>query len=288
MMMREATDQARGLFDDLDDDLLTDQVAEAPVPDTEGQPVPDIESQSVPDASRVDLDSDESVGSEQSEAMRNYIEKVKLDATNRERQRIQNEMRLEQASVDKAQEYHEMLIERLRSGEDPEVIKRELPQYVIANRDWAMQDVLKEFAQQAYALAPEENKKSLQEAIDGSSSASAVANTAKAVLQAAMDKHGLDVIANLDIDILKEHPRLKGWLAEQVKQHMDEEMAAQMTQGKIRSKAPSVTSGAAPTKGITAEAFVSMDKAQQDKYLTNLTAEQEDALLTALYESVKT
>jgi NADH dehydrogenase/NADH:ubiquinone oxidoreductase subunit G len=288
--MREVTDRTANLFDDLEDELPTDQVAEAPVPEEEVQPVPDAEPAPVPETSTAfDLSSADSVreAAEKAEALKNYLEKVKLDTANAERQRIQNEMRREQGSVERAQAYHQWLIDQIENGADPEELKKQTPLYVTANAGWAQAQVLRELAGQAIEMASPEVKATLQQSLDDADSPEAVQRIASRVIQAVVDKNSADVLSNLDFNNLQEHPRFSEWLTSQVKARMEEEMKAQETQSKSRPQAPAVPSGTASTGGISAEQFVSMDKAAQDKYLSNLTEEQEDALMTALYEAAR-
>jgi len=288
--MREVTDRTTNLFDDLEDELPTDQVAEAPVPNEEVQPVPETEPEAVPETSTAfDLSSFDSVreAAEKAAALKEYLEKVKLDTANAERQRIQSEMRREQGSVDRAQAYHQMLIDRLKKGEDPESLKKEIPLYVAANLGWAQAQVLKELAGQAIDLVPPEKKAEYQEDLDNADTPEAIQRIGSRVLQAMIDGNTANVLGNLDFNNLQEHPRFGEWLTSQVKARMEEEMKAQETQSKSRPQAPAVPSGTASTGGISAEQFVSMDKAAQDKYLSNLTDEQEDALMTALYEAAR-
>ena len=54
-----------------------------------------------------------------------------------------------------------------------------------------------------------------------------------------------------------------------------------------RPNAPKVPSGAAVAGDINVEQYLSMDESARQRYLTNLTEEQEDALMTALYESAR-
>jgi NADH dehydrogenase/NADH:ubiquinone oxidoreductase subunit G len=288
--MREVTDRTANLFDDLEDELPMDQVAEAPVPEEEVQPVPDADSAPVPETSTAfDLSSADSVreAAEKAEALKNYLEKVKLDTANAERQRIQNEMRREQGSVERAQAYHQWLIDQIENGADPEELKKQTPLYVTANAGWAQAQVLRELAGQAIEMASPEVKATLQQSLDDADSPEAVQRIASRVIQAVVDKNSADVLSNLDFNNLQEHPRFSEWLTSQVKARMEEEMKAQETQSKSRPQAPAVPSGTASTGGISAEQFVSMDKAAQDKYLSNLTEEQEDALMTALYEAAR-
>jgi len=288
--MREVTDRTTNLFDDLEDELPTDQVAEAPVPNEEVQPVPETEPEAVPETSTAfDLSSFDSVreAAEKAAALKEYLEKVKLDTANAERQRIQSEMRREQGSVDRAQAYHQMLIDRLMKGEDPESLKKEIPLYVAANLGWAQAQVLKELAGQAIDLVPPEKKAEYQEDLDNADTPEAIQRIGSRVLQAMIDGNTANVLGNLDFNNLQEHPRFGEWLTSQVKARMEEEMKAQEMQSKSRPQAPAVPSGTASTGGISAEQFVSMDKAAQDKYLSNLTDEQEDALMTALYEAAR-
>jgi len=290
VVMREVTDRTANLFDDLEDELPTDQVAEAPVPNEEVQPVPETEPEAVPETSTAfDLSSFDSVreAAEKAVALKEYLEKVKLDTANAERQRIQSEMRREQGSVDRAQAYHQMLVERLMNGEDPESLKKEVPLYVAANLGWAQAQVLKELAGQAIDLVPPEKKAEYQEDLDNADTPEAIQRIGSRVLRAMIDGNTANVLGNLDFNNLKEHPRFSEWLTSQVKARMEEEMKAQETQSKSRPQAPAVPSGTASTGGISAEQFVSMDKAAQDKYLSNLTEEQEDALMTALYEAAR-
>lgn len=290
MVMREVTDRTTNLFDDLEDELPTDQVAEAPVPNEEVQPVPETEPEAVPETSTAfDLSSFDSVreAAEKAAALKEYLEKVKLDTANAERQRIQSEMRREQGSVDRAQAYHQMLIDRLMKGEDPESLKKEIPLYVAANLGWAQAQVLKELAGQAIDLVPPEKKAEYQEDLDNADTPEAIQRIGSRVLQAMIDGNTANVLGNLDFNNLQEHPRFGEWLTSQVKARMEEEMKAQEMQSKSRPQAPAVPSGTASTGGISAEQFVSMDKAAQDKYLSNLTDEQEDALMTALYEAAR-
>lgn len=289
MVARDVMDQARGLFDDLDDELLEDQVAEAPVPQLDESPVPDAEPEPVPSSPTFDLSSVDSVreAAEKAEALKNYLEKVKLDAANAERQRVQNEMRREQGTTERAQQYHQWLVDQLESGADPEALKKEIPLYVTANAGWAQAQVLTQLAQQAIEMAAPETKSALQALLDRADSPEAITEATGHILNAVTEKSKTDMLSSLDFDALKEHPRFGDWLTSQVKAKMEEEMSAQKTQASARPNAPKVPSGAAVAGDINIEQYLSMDEPSRQRYLTNLTEEQEDALMTALYESAR-
>lgn len=289
MVARDVMDQRRGLFDDLEDELLEDQVAEAPVPQQEESPVPDAEPEPVTTSPTFDLSSVDSVreAAEKAEALKNYLEKVKLDAANAERQRVQNEMRREQGTTERAQQYHQWLIDQLENGVDPESLKREIPLYVNANAGWAQAQILNQLAQQAIEMAAPETKSALQALLDRVDSFEAITEATGHILNAVTEKSKTDMLSSLDFDALKEHPRFGDWLTSQVKAKMEEEMSAQKTQASARPNAPKVPSGAAVAGDINIEQYLSMDEPAKQRYLSNLTEEQEDALMTALYESAR-
>ena len=176
MVARDLMDQRRGLFDDLEDELTQDQAAEAPVPEVEESPVPEAEPESVTSTPTFDLSSVDSVrdAAEKAEALKNYLEKVKLDAANAERQRVQNEMRREQGTTERAQQYHQWLIDQLENGVDPDSLKRETPIYVTANAGWAQAQILTQLAQQAIEMAAPETKSALQALLDRADSPEAI------------------------------------------------------------------------------------------------------------------
>lgn len=290
VMQAGMSDQRRGLFDDLEDENLTDQEAEAPVPNTDESPVPENEPTAVPEPeSDFDINTPEGVAkaAERSEALRNYLEKVRLDTANAERVRYQNELRREQGTSERAAAYHQSVIDRLLAGENPEALKREIPVYVAANQGWAQAQVVADLLEQAVQFANDDQKKEIQGILSEADSPGAITKAAEKAVEFMLSSHADQTLANLDFNNLKEHPRFGEWLTNEVKARMEEEMKAQETQSKSRPQAPAVPSGAASTGGISAEQFVSMDKAAQDKYLSNLTDEQEDALMTALYEAAR-
>lgn len=288
--MRDTMDQTRNLFSDLEDELPEDQaVDETPVPSEEVQPVPEPEPDAVPETPTFDLSSVDSVreAAEKAEALKNYLEKVKLDTANAERQRIQNEMRREQGTAERAQAYHQWLIDQLENGVDPEALKKDIPMYVAANAGWAQSQVLTQLAQQAIEMAAPEAKSALQALLDKADSPEAVTEATGHILNAVVTKSNSDMLANLDFNSLKEHPKFSDWLLSQVKERMEVEESAKKTASSVRSNAPKVPSGAAVDGGPNVEQYLAMDEAARNKYLNNLTEEQEDALLTALYESAR-
>lgn len=287
------SDQRRGLFDDLEDELIEDQsaVESAPVPSDEFESsVPETESAPVPETSpSLDINTPEGVAkaAEQSEALRNYLEKVRLDTANIERQRFQKQMQQEQGAADRAAAYHQSIIDRLMAGEDPNVIKKEIPLYVMANEGWVRANFVKEYIENSMATVSEENRRHLEELASEVNSPESFQRFAERAFRYAVEDSNSKYLADLDFDNLKEHPRFGEWLTSQVKAKMEEEMSAQKTQASARPNAPKVPSGAAVAGDINIEQYLSMDEPSRQRYLTNLTEEQEDALMTALYESAR-
>ena len=244
MVARNVMDQSRNLFSDLEEELPEDQVAEAPVPEEEVQPVPEPVQETVPDTSTFDLSSVDSVreAAEKAEALKNYLEKVKLDAANAERQRVQNEMRREQGTAERAQAYHQWLIDQIESGADTEALKREIPLYVTANAGWAQAQVLTGLAQQAIEIASPEVKPLLQGILNEADSPEAITKAAGHIVETIVNYSKNDALANLDFNMLKEHPKFGDWITQQVKDKMEEEMSAQKKQASVRQNAPKVPS----------------------------------------------
>lgn len=282
----DVQDQAFSLFD-LDDEPELDQAAPVPAP----EPTPAIEAaeESVPESVTFDLSTVDGVraAAEKSEAMRNYLEKLRLDSANAERQRVQNEMRREQGSVERAQATIAALVDRLADGEDPEVLKKELPMYVSANAGWAQAQILSKLAEQAIEMAEPTAQEALRALLERADTPEAVQEVTGHALNAVLRKNTDDTLANLDPESLREHPRFKDWLQSELTKAMEVEMAAQQKQTTIRPNAPTTPSGVAPSSGINPVEFAAMDKAAQERALANLTEEQEDALMTAMYEAAR-
>jgi hypothetical protein len=287
------SDQRRGLFDDLEDELVEDQspVESEPVPSQEEESsVPEADLTPVPETSSTfDLNSPDGVAKalEQSEALRNYLEKVRLDTANIERQRYQKQVQQEQGASDRAAAYHQSIVDRLIAGEDPNVIKKEIPLYVTANEGWVRANFMKEMIDRSMQEVSESDRKHLEDLASEVDSPESFQRFADRAFDYAMNSSNSKFLANLDFESLKEHPKFGDWITQQVKDKMEEEMSAQKKQASVRQNAPKVPSGAAPTGTINVEQYLAMDEKSRQNYLTNLSEEQEDALMTALYESAR-
>lgn len=278
-----AQDQAYSLFSDQSESTEADQDS---VPATETSAIAEA-VESVPQT--YDLNSVDGIraASEQSDAMKNYLEKMRLDTVNAERQRIQNEMRREQGSVDKANAYHQYLVNQLNDGVDIEELRKQTPLYVAANEGWLRTGMYQTLAEEAIAMADEDQREFMRGVLSNAMDANDVRVIATESLNALKQKTKREHLAELDLDTLLETPKFKEWLDDQVSKRISEEASAQKTQSTRRVNAPNIPIGSAPSVGINPVEFANMSTRDQERTLSRLTPQQEDALMTSMYEAAR-
>ena len=278
-----AQDQAYSLFSDQSESTEADQDS---VPATETSAIAEA-VESVPQ--NYDLNSVDGIraAAEQSDAMKNYLEKMRLDTVNAERQRIQNEMRREQGSVDKANAYHQYLVNQLNDGADIEELRKQTPLYVAANEGWLRTGMYQTLAEEAIAMADEDQREFMRGVLSKAMDANDVRVIATESLNALKQKTKREHLAELNPDTLLETPKFKEWLDDQVSKRIAEEASAQKTQSTRRVNAPNIPIGSAPSVGINPVEFANMSTRDQERTLSSLTPQQEDALMTSMYEAAR-
>ncbi|MCG3769138.1 MAG: hypothetical protein JW384_00258 [Nitrosomonadaceae bacterium] len=285
MIVTMAQDQVSSLFDDQSESTEADQDS---VPAIQTPAI--VETQeSVP--ATYDIETADGVleAAEKSAAMKNYLEKVRLDTANAERQRLASEMRQQQGSINRAQAYHEYIVNQLNNGVDPEELAKQTPLYVAANESWTRAELNRILVEEAIASADEDQRDSMRIDLDNATSANDMRALASKSLVAMRQKVQRDHLAELDPSLLAEHPRFKDWLQDQVTKRVDEELNAQKTQSvsSRRVNAPNIPVGSAPSAGINPVEFSQMSPRDQERMLSNLTPQQEDALMTSMYEAAR-
>ena len=285
MIVTMAQDQVSSLFDDQSESTEADQDS---VPAIQTPAI--VETQeSVP--ATYDIETADGVleAAEKSVAMKNYLEKVRLDTANAERQRISNEMRQQQGSIVRAQAYHEYIVNQLNNGADAEELAKQTPLYVAANESWMRAELNRMLVEEAIASADEDQRDSMKIDLESATSANDMRALASKSLIAMRQKAQRDHLSELDPDVLAEHPRFKDWFQDQVAKRMDEELNAQKTQSASsrRVNTPNIPVGSAPSAGINPVEFSQMSPRDQERMLSNLTPQQEDALMTSMYEAAR-
>jgi hypothetical protein len=283
-MVADVPAQVPSLFADQDD--TPELVEQTPSVPTESAVVPASATDERPASESPDLSTLDGIRkeAERNEALKNFLEKQRLDTENTVRQRLQNEWKREQGSVERANAYHQSLIDRLNEGEDIETLKRETPNFVKANEEWTRSEVLRSLAEQAITLAAPDEAEALKSLLDEAKDVESVTRVTGSVLNAITNKVKRETLDGLDFEELNKHPRFTDWMTSQVKARLEEEMSAQKTQESIRQNPPAIPTGGASEGGINASEFANMPEREQNRLLETLTEEQVNALLVQSYE----
>jgi len=269
--MADAPAQARPGTEDQESGITADQLMA--VPAFEAAPVPEA---ATPASEPVTFDYSTVEGiraaTEGNPALRNYLERERLNTTNTVKQQLQREWDQTEGSVERAQQTVRQIVDRLNMGEDPDTITRELPHFVTANANVARAEVLKSLAELAIASASPEMQTLLRADLDeaGSDPAGIEKVTGRA-LTALTERVKTDSISGLTEDDLGAHPTVKDYIARKVAEELEIEMTAQRTEAGIRSGAPGTPQGIAPaTDGDLVESIVNMPEAERMAYMLDL------------------
>lgn len=269
--MADAPAQARPGTEDQVTGLAADQLSA--VPAFEAAPVPEA---ATPASEPVTFDYSTVEGiraaTEGNPALRNYLEKQRLDTANAERQRLQREWDQSEGSIERAQQTVKSIVDRLDMGEDPDTISRELPHYVTANANVARAEVLRSLVEQAIANAsPETQSLLLADLEEAGNSPAGIEKVTARALTALTEKVKTDTLTGLTEEDLGAHPTVKDYIARKVAEELEIEMTAQRTEARIRSGAPATPTGVAPaTDGDLVESIVNMPEAERMAYMLDL------------------
>lgn len=231
---------------------------------------------------------------ETNKALRDYLERQRLDTANAERQRLQNEMRREQGSAERANAYHRDLIDRLNNGEDPQTIARDTPLFVKANQEWATVEVLRALGQQAIELATPDEQSALRSLLDEADSGEAVTKVTGHILDVLAKRTERQTREALTPETLYESdPRFKEWVDARAQQHaeheLEAEMTAQRTEQNARGVAPSTPTGSPPAStSDEVERIIEMPEADRNAYMLDLAMnnpEEFERIEKLLYEA---
>jgi hypothetical protein len=205
-----------------------------------------------------DLSTDDGIraAAESNPALKGYFDKLQADAANTARQQRDNELRRESGTAEQARRYNESVIQRLRNGEDPDVIARETPLWVKANEDTTRAELYSQIATHAASLLPPAEAavvKTLAESVQGKpEEMQQVAQTALNAVAAHSQARALDDFDPDTID--KNSPtwaRLQTWKERELTSEREAAAIAQQQAGRTN---PPNASGTGPgSLGMTAE-----------------------------------
>lgn len=255
------------------------QVVALPLPASvaDGAPAPVIETPpaSEPVTTEPDYSTAEGIrkAAEANEALRNYLERERLNAENTARQRVEAEMRRNQGSNERAQQYQEDLLRRIQAGEDPAELAKQTPLYVKANEDYARAEVLKALTQQAIDLASPDEQSALRALLDEAGSADAVTKITASTLDALAKRIERQAREALTLDTLPKDSRLYQEIQEYIRREAETEMNAREVERNAVTPGPRTPTGGSADQ-MTKERLNNMTSGERLAYLATLTDEQ--------------
>lgn len=217
---------------------------------------------------------------------------VFADERNAERQRALRERDLEQGTQESVQAYHARLIDRLNSGEDPDVLAKETPQFYTAAQERSRIEMSQNLFNQAKALDPE-SVSALDPFAENASTGDQWASVAQAAMNAAANKSkslGRDEFMNAEtLDGIPEDAPIRKAIQAWHEQQLENDKMADSIEANRREIAPS-TSGGTVSDGVDLSRFEGMSDAQAQTYMLELAtsnpaeyAKVKDALLGAMF-----
>lgn len=200
-----------------------------------------------------DLSTDDGIkaAAESNPRLKGYFEKLQADAANTARQRRDAELRREQGTAERAQQYHEWLVSELQKGTDPQELARQTPIWVSANEQHALSRVSKALLQRAGELG-DETARELAESLEGNTEE--LPRVAQATLDALVKRAKSDAVEAISLDTLPASlkTQVDRLVAEQVEAKVAAELAAHALEQQIaeRPTAPDVR-GTGPSSTST-------------------------------------
>jgi hypothetical protein len=196
------------------------------------------------------------------------FEAVFADERNRERQRLEREMRLNEGNLERAQGTVRWAIDQINAGGDPDEIAKQMAPHVKANHDWARVDILKGMIAQARTL-DEEAVAPLSELADSlGGNADEVEKVAAAALQAvsgARERAAIQKILDTDdFDSLPES-KLKQSIAARIAREAEAEVNARQVESNRPPLIPSAPAGTA-AEPMTPARFNAMPREERLAY----------------------
>lgn len=218
---------------------------------------------------------------EDNEHLRNLAARLKADAANEAKQRLENEYRRNQATTERVQQVAQDMYERLGVQLDDSDIST-LRSLTAANADAARLELMTHLAKQAQSMlqTPEEQA-FLQDLIDRASGSpdemEQVATRAIGAVTSVSKKQARD---ELSFDELVNDPRYKAQIDALVEQRLQEEARAQEVERQTagRDPVPELPAGVAGAPSITPERLAAMNPTERLGYFQSLTDEQRSAM----------
>ena len=188
------------------------------------------------------------------------------------------ELRDQLGSEDAVKSYHEQVVRRIASGEDPSAVLKETPQYVKANRDayWRgeVEKVIDAFSTDEQAQ--------IRDALEAAEDVDSRERVSRQVLDFAIDRHSTNRIKSLKLADVPEDSELRKSIAEHVAAELAKERAALEQELKPKPLNPPTTpTGESMAGGDALSRFNQMTPAQRTDYMETATDEQKSALWAA-------
>jgi hypothetical protein len=206
---------------------------------------------------------------EAEDALRNYIERERLNTANTERQRVTNEWRKD--ALERAQAVQERLREKYRVELDDEDAQG-LPLVLRSAEEYARGELNRLYVQAAsehFGLGESETLMSALKAVEDDPQA---ANALTSELINAIHAKGkTDALEALTPEELAENPKFKDFFTAKVAELQEAEMTATQIEANKLPQAPAVPSGSAvPSEEATVQSIIDMPEAERMAYLSEL------------------
>ena len=200
------------------------------------------------DIQTYDLDSETGLAAaiERSALLRGRLAKQQDDGFQNGRQNRDAELRREQGSVERAQGYHQWLVDQLEQGADPAEVAKQTPLYVKANQDTTRSELGKAWVEATLGHFGEQEQEVIRGVLtsfDGNPES--VGDLASKTWEAAATKVRVATVAGLSLDQIPKESALHTEIQALVDGKVTAELAAREIEA-TRQDAPPRVNGSAP------------------------------------------
>ena len=198
-----------------------------------------------------------------------YLEKTRKDAENDARQRMQSEMRREQGTVERVQQYHRWVVGELEKGRDFSEIAQDAPMFVTANEEALRVEVLRAMLQQAAA--------------NGDETADAYAATLKGASDETVVVAQRAINAAIERQVKARTAELEREIEQRVRAKVEAEARASQIESRPVTPNPPATSGVTST-GPSLDATQRLNSMSSEAFKRHSRDEQQDLIKRAREE----
>lgn len=201
----------------------------------------------------LDLDTESGLAAalERSALLRGRLEKAQNDGFQNGRQNRDAELRRDEGTAERAQAYHQWLLEQVNAGYDPDEIAKQTPLFVKANQDTTRSELGKAWVEASLGHFGEQEQEVIRGVMDTLTDPTMIGDLASKTWEAAASKVRQAAVSNLSLDQIPKTSTLHTEIQALVDGKVTAELEARETEAARLAIGPRANGSAPGSVGMT-------------------------------------